>query len=51
MENLSIQMEERETERKLINMVLQFPKEEKEVLMLCANALRVRDSIDKKKQA
>lgn len=43
-----ISTDEREKERELINMVLQFPKEEKDILLMCANALRVRDNLDKK---
>lgn len=43
-----IPVDEREKERELINMVLQFPKEEKDILLMCANALRVRDNLDKR---
>lgn len=47
-EALMITADEREKERELINVVLQFPKEEKDILLMCANALRVRDNFDKK---
>ena len=47
-ETLMIPVDEREKEKELINIVLQFPKEEKDILLMCANTLRVRDNFDKK---
>lgn len=43
----AINTDEREKERELINIVLQFPKEDKEIMLMCANVLRARDNYEK----